>query len=72
MKWASGLSEHPSLDRALGDCLASVQQQLEGQTPDLVLVFASAEHIKNIQDLGEKIQKKPMPKSWLGAVLAGS
>ena len=41
MKWASALSENTSLEPAIAECVAALQEQLDDVTPDLAVVFAS-------------------------------
>ena len=44
MRWASAVSEQPSLEEAVEECVAAVGRGLEDAAVDLAVVFVSAEH----------------------------
>ena len=44
MNWASRISEDPSLEKAIQECAQGVIQDLAGATPDLAILFVSAEY----------------------------
>ena len=44
MNWASAISEQPDLGFAIGECVGSLENQLDGQQPDLAVVFVSPHH----------------------------
>ncbi|MFQ5873667.1 MAG: FIST N-terminal domain-containing protein, partial [Dehalococcoidia bacterium] len=47
MKWASAISEKPSLDKAVEECAARVVSELESDVPDLLLAFVSSDHYED-------------------------
>ena len=44
MNWASAISEQPDLGFAIGECVGSLENQLDGQQPHLSVVFVSPHH----------------------------
>ncbi|MDE2842057.1 MAG: FIST C-terminal domain-containing protein [Chloroflexota bacterium] len=55
MKWASALSEHPSLETAIDECVSSLREQLGEVQPDLAVVFASSHHHSNYEAVPQLI-----------------
>ena len=60
MKWASAISEEPSLDDALAECAESIRGQL-GEPPQLAVAFVSPHYQAAYQQVG------PGLKNQLGA-----
>ena len=44
MKWASAISEEPSLRNAVEQCAQQVASQLGEKAPDILLAFVSSSH----------------------------
>ncbi len=44
MKWVSSVSDHSNLVQAVAETSRSIKQQLQGEAPDLVIVFISGHH----------------------------
>jgi small ligand-binding sensory domain FIST len=48
MRWGSSLSRKPDAVAAFSEAAAAVEAQLDGATPDLLLVFASPHHVQDL------------------------
>lgn len=66
MRWISSLSEASTLDAALNGAVASVREQLGGQTPDLLLVFVSHQFISDYDTIPKRLQAELSPRVLLG------
>ena len=62
VKWASAISEQVPLTDALDECIVSLQPQLDGEEPDLVLVFASPHHDQAPQALAKLADRSTVGK----------
>ncbi len=51
MKWASAISEEPSLRNAVEQCAQQVVAQLGEEAPDLLLAFVSSSHRDEYDDV---------------------
>ncbi len=56
MKWASAISEHTALEDAIKECCAGVRRQLDGEAPDLAVIFVSAHHQAGYDQVVEFVQ----------------
>ena len=56
MKWASAISEHTALEDAIKECCAGVRRQLDGEAPDLAVIFVSAHHQAGYEQVVEFVQ----------------
>ena len=61
MRWSSAVSEAATLAEAVEECAAILSEQLEGESPDMVVAFASAHHAGSFADV----------PSLVGAALPG-
>lgn len=66
MKWFSALSEASTLPQALDDVLKTIEKQLEGQRPDLCLVFVSSEFLKGYETIPPLLQSRLGARMILG------
>ena len=57
MKWASAISEQTSVELAIDECVASLGNQLGGDTPHLAVVFASFHHQQNYEAIPQLIRQ---------------
>jgi small ligand-binding sensory domain FIST len=56
-QYASALSVHPSSFDAAAECAGEILHQLDGERPDLVVVFASHHHLESFGDLTAGLRK---------------
>lgn len=66
MKWISALSDAATLPQALDQTIAELQRQLDGQKPDLLLVFASSEFLSGYDTITARLQAALGPRALLG------
>ena len=71
MKWASAISDSPSFTEAVTDACEQVLLDLEGQAPDLAIVFISAHHASSYYSAPELIIEKLSPGALIGCSAAG-
>ena len=57
MKWSSAVSDQPSLDAAVSECLDAIRDDLGDETPDLALAFVSAHHSTSYSRVPELVQR---------------
>ncbi|MDE2939823.1 MAG: FIST C-terminal domain-containing protein [Chloroflexota bacterium] len=57
MKWASAISEKPSVESAIDECIASLQNQLGESEPDLAVVFASSHFHQNYEAIPQLVRQ---------------
>ncbi len=57
MRWASRVSEKPSLEDAVHECCEHALQALDGDTPDLAVAFVSGQHSSEYEFLPELIKR---------------
>lgn len=55
MKWASGISENPTLESAVGQAASAVRSQLAGAEANLVIAFVSPHHAAEYDQVPELI-----------------
>ncbi|MBF0626549.1 MAG: FIST C-terminal domain-containing protein [Magnetococcales bacterium] len=70
MKWTSVIIEGNAVEEAVVLASARIQAELEGQTPDLAIVFASP-LLGNLDALPDMIANHLAPRHWLGCCGAG-
>ena len=60
MKWSSKVSEQFNTKDAIDECVAHIKADLGGEAPDLAVMFASAHHSPDFDDmpalLGERAE----------------
>jgi len=66
MKWVSALSESSVLPQALDEIVVSLRRQLEGQKPDLLLVFVSSDFLPGYDSIAPRLQAELSPRIVLG------
>ena len=66
MKWTTCLSTAATLPQALDEVIAAVQKNLDGQTPDLCLVFVASEFMAGYETVNARLQKSLAPRLLLG------
>jgi small ligand-binding sensory domain FIST len=75
-RYAAALSRHPLAFEAVGETAGEIIEQFEGERPDLVVCFASAEHRGAFEDLAGGLRKLLEPEVFMGctavAVAGGS
>lgn len=71
MVWASTISAHPSLERALAEALDEILTQLGGQDPDLVTVFVDPTQFGQHQLIPDLIGARLAGSTLLGCVAGG-
>ncbi len=69
--FASCLSTKPDSDAALAEVVAGVASGLQGQTPDLAVVFVSHDHGTAIEHMGPRIAEKTGARIVLGCTGEG-
>ncbi len=57
MKWASAISEQPSVETAIDECVASLGNQLGEAAPDLAVVFASSHFHQNYEAIPQLVRQ---------------
>ena len=57
MKWASAISEQPSVESAIDECVASLRAQLGNAAPDLAVVFASSHFHQNYEAIPQLVRQ---------------
>jgi small ligand-binding sensory domain FIST len=74
--YAAALSRHPLAFEAVGETAGEIIEQFDGERPDLVVCFASAEHSGSFEDLAGGLRKLLEPEVFMGctavAVAGGS
>jgi small ligand-binding sensory domain FIST len=75
-RYAAALSRHPLAFEAVGETAGEIIEQFEGERPDLVVCFASAEHRGSFEDVAGGLRKLLEPEVFMGctavAVAGGS
>ena len=71
MKWTSAISDSPSFTEAVTDACEQVLLDLEGQAPDLAIVFISSHHAPSYYSAPELIFEKLSPGALIGCSAAG-
>jgi len=66
MRWISALSDAASLPKALEETIATVQKSLQGEKPDLCLVFISSDFLAGYETVAAKLQAALGPRVILG------
>ena len=57
MKWSSAVSENPSLGEAVAECVSKILEELGDQAPDLAVVFPSAHHAAEYENVPRLIRE---------------
>jgi small ligand-binding sensory domain FIST len=70
MRWVSAVSEDDSLERAVAECAAAIQRQLQGP-PDLAVAFVSEHHAAHYAQLPLVVEAALEPRHWIGCSAGG-
>ena len=71
MKWASTVSDEPSLEVAIEKCARQVREELGGDAPDLAIVFVSAHHSAEYDWVPELVKRHLGPTPVFGCSAGG-
>lgn len=71
MKWTSAVSDSPSFTEAVTDACERVLLDLDGQSPDLAIVFISSHHAPSYYSAPELIFESLSPGALIGCSAAG-
>jgi small ligand-binding sensory domain FIST len=64
--YAAALSRHPLAFEAVGETAGEIIEQFDGEHPDLVVCFASAEHSGAFEDVADGLRKLLEPEVFMG------
>ena len=70
-RYASSLSLHPKSFDAAAECAGEVLDRLDGDRPDLVVVFASEQHLDTLADVTTGLRRVLEPDVLIGCTAAG-
>ncbi|CAM2065450.1 FIST C-terminal domain-containing protein [Sulfidibacter corallicola] len=71
MKWSSALAVEDDLEEALQQCIQKIRADLEGQAPDLLLVFVSPHHSALFDCVPRLLVQELQPAQILGCCGSG-
>ncbi len=71
MKWASRISEQPSLETAVKTCAEGVLEELRGEAPDLAVAFVSTHHNSDYDWVPELVKRHLGPAFIFGSSAGG-
>ena len=71
MKWASAVSDLPSLDQAIDQCVSSIRHELDEGKPDIAIVFVSAHHASRYTEVPALLEGHLSPKVLIGCSAGG-
>jgi small ligand-binding sensory domain FIST len=71
MKWASALARHPELAESFQSAAEQIGAELEGQKPDLLLCFVSADFASRFRDIPELAARFLAPAAFAGCSAGG-
>jgi small ligand-binding sensory domain FIST len=66
LKFASGVSNSMVLEEALATVFAQVEEGLEGERPDLAVLFTTAAYADRCTDISEEISDRLAPRHLIG------
>lgn len=69
--WAAGFSENPHLDRAVEEASEPLREALQGDLPDLVVVFVSHMLAEDYEEVASAVAEVLSPRVLLGTTGAG-
>ena len=58
MRWASAVSDRGVLEEAVDEVISQVQSGLQGETPDLAVVFVSPHHAEGFEQVPELLLER--------------
>ena len=65
-QFAAALSQHPVASHAVGETAGQVLDQLEGENPDLLVLFASPHFVGAMEDVASTLRNLLEPGTLLG------
>lgn len=68
--FAAALSEHPLPTHAVGEAIGQVLEQLDGEPPDLAVLFVSPHHLGAVEDEATTIRELLRPQVLVGCTTA--
>jgi len=71
VRWGSALSGEPRLERAVDEIATRLRADLAGARPDLLLVFASAQHARDYERVPVLLAAELEPRVLLGCSAGG-
>jgi small ligand-binding sensory domain FIST len=71
MKWTSAVSDQQTLEAAVDECVSSILGDLDGDTPDLAVAFASGHFAAQYEDVPAMIRDKLGPRVLFGCSAGG-
>lgn len=71
MKWASTLTNSPSVEKSIKLGLAEIREKLGGETPDLAFLFVSPEYRDDLIDLWPVLRREINIKHLIGCTAGG-
>src|SRR5262245_4970912 len=71
MKWASAVSENPSLEKAVQECVQGVKRGLDGAPADFACAFISMNFAGDYEQAGVSIRRALHPRVFTGCSAGG-
>ncbi|MET1001300.1 MAG: FIST N-terminal domain-containing protein, partial [Acidimicrobiia bacterium] len=75
-RYAAALSMHPTPVEAVGEVAGEILERFEGARPDLLVCFASSDHVGAFEDISGGLRKLLEPEAMIGctagAIAGGS
>lgn len=71
MKWASAVSEHADLTRAVEECAVGVRPRLGDPAPDLAVIFVSPHYVRDYDDVARLVKEKLATSMVFGCSTGG-
>jgi small ligand-binding sensory domain FIST len=64
--YAAAISQHPLATHAVGETVGTVLEQLDGEPPDLLVLFVSPHHVGTFEDIVMAVQRLLSPGVMIG------
>ena len=71
MKWASAVSDLPSLDQAIDQCIADVSTEFGDEAPDLTVIFVSSHFESRYEEVPALLRERLRPGILVGCSAGG-
>ncbi len=65
-RYASAISQHPLATHAVGETVGAVLEQLDGEPPDLLVLFVSPHHVGPFEDIVMAVSRLLAPRVMIG------
>ena len=69
-QYAAAMSQHPIASHAVGETAGQILDQLQGENPDLLVVFASPHFVGAMEDVASTLRNLLDPKALIGGTAA--